>query len=199
MKLSNAVKMAHQLLFPKLLHARCVVDATAGNGYDTLFLAKNTSENTAIFAFDIQQIALDKTRKLVDTQGFSTKVKCILNSHINIVSYVNRKIDVVMFNLGYMPGSSHAITTQAKITVMALQNLLPHLSVGGTVSVVAYPGHLAGEEEQRMLYDFLQPLPQQDYVVSSYMILNQVNHPPVLYMIEKVGGNTGEGSTTRKN
>ncbi|MHC1746087.1 MAG: class I SAM-dependent methyltransferase [Negativicutes bacterium] len=199
MKLSNAVKMAHQFLSDRLSNAQYVVDATAGNGYDTLFLAENTSENATIFAFDIQQIALDKTRKLIDNHGFSAKVRYILDSHVDIASYADQQIDVVMFNLGYLPGGSHAITTQAKTTVLALQNVLPHLSLNGMVSVVAYPGHPAGKEERMLLKDFLQSLPQQKYTVGSYTISNQINHPPVLYMIENVGGKADEGTASRKN
>jgi len=199
MKLSNAVKMAHQLLSGRLSLAQCVVDATAGNGYDTLFLAENASESATVFAFDIQQIALDKTRKLIDAHGFSTKVRCILDSHVDIAPHVDMQIDVVMFNLGYLPGGSHAIMTQAKTTVLALQNVLPRLSFGGMVSIVAYPGHPAGEEERMLLWDFLQSLSQQEYVVGSYTIMNQVNYPPVLYMIEKVGGKAGEGTASCKN
>lgn len=199
MKLSNAVKMAHQFLADRLSDAQYVVDATAGNGYDTLFLAENTSDDATVFAFDIQQIALDKTKKMIDARGFSAKVRYVLGSHINILSYVNQKIDVVMFNLGYLPGGSHKIATQGITTVPALQNVLQRLSLSGMVSVVAYPGHPAGKEEQLLIEDFFQSLPQKEYVVSSYTLLNQINHPPVLYMIEKVGGNAGEGVASCEN
>ncbi len=199
MKLSNAVNMAHQLLAASLSRAQCVVDATAGNGHDTLFLAKNTPATTAIFAFDIQQIALDKTTQRIAAQGFASKVHCILDSHVEIVSHLTREIDVAMFNLVYLPGGSKTITTQAKTTVSALQKLLPRLSLGGKVSVVAYPGYPSGEEESVTLQHFLQSLSQQEYVASSYAMLNQVNQPPVLYMIEKIGGETGEGTASCKN
>ncbi|MBP1763732.1 MAG: putative rRNA methylase [Firmicutes bacterium] len=199
MKLSNAVKMAHQMLAAPLSRAQCVVDATAGNGHDTLFLAQNTLAATTVFSFDIQQAALDKTKQKIAAHGFTSKVCCILDSHVEIISHLTREIDVAMFNLGYLPGGSKTITTQAKTTVSALQKLLPRLSLGGMVSVVAYPGYPSGEEESMALHHFLQSLSQQEYVASSYAMLNQVNQPPVLYMIEKIGGEAGEGTASCKN
>ena len=163
------------------------------------FLAQNTPETATVLAFDIQQIALDKTRELMETHGCLAKIRCVLDNHANITAYTDAQIDVVMFNLGYLPGGSHAITTQASDTLLAVQNVLPQLSLNGMITIVAYPGHPAGREERMLLQEFLHSLPQQEYAASSYMILNQVNTPPVLYMIEKVGGKAGEGITSRKN
>ena len=40
-KLSNSIQLAHCLLKDRLNEAKIIVDATAGNGNDTLFLAQN--------------------------------------------------------------------------------------------------------------------------------------------------------------
>ncbi len=39
-KLSNSIQLAHCLLKDRLNEAKIIVDATAGNGNDTLFLAQ---------------------------------------------------------------------------------------------------------------------------------------------------------------
>ena len=47
-------------LLEKIVSAgETVIDATAGNGYDTLFLAKLVGESGKVFSFDVQQEAID--------------------------------------------------------------------------------------------------------------------------------------------
>ena len=58
-KLSNSIQLAHCLLKDRLNEAKIIVDATAGNGNDTLFLAQNALNNAQIYAFDIQKEAIE--------------------------------------------------------------------------------------------------------------------------------------------
>ncbi len=47
------------------------IDATCGNGFDTLFLCRTAGENGHVKAFDIQEQAIERTRKLRTYHGFS--------------------------------------------------------------------------------------------------------------------------------
>ena len=64
-KLSNSIQLAHCLLKYRLNEAKIIVDATAGNGNDTLFLAQNALNNAQIYAFDIQKEAIENTKALL--------------------------------------------------------------------------------------------------------------------------------------
>jgi len=185
MILKNAVGMAHQLLLPKVRTATCLVDATAGNGKDTLFLALNSLPQAKIWAFDIQQVAVDKTRQLLVCHGVADKVQLILADHCRIPFYVNQPIDVAMFNLGYLPGHDHSLTTMPETTEAALLAVLKLLAPGGVVTVVGYPGHPTGTQEVQMLEKILPSLPQSSFTVGCWKMLNQINNPPLLYIIER--------------
>ena len=61
MKLLRVLPFAKHLLGETVNPGETVVDATAGNGNDTHFLAEHVGENGHVYAFDIQQAALDST------------------------------------------------------------------------------------------------------------------------------------------
>lgn len=198
MQTFSAVKLAQQLLINKLNTAQCVVDATAGNGKDTLFLAKYSCDNVIIWAFDIQQVAILKTKQLLDIHNLTNKVNLVVDSHINITSYINMQIDVAMFNLGYLPNSEHSIATEYHSTIVALQQVLSLLSVGGVVSLVAYPGHEQGYYEQQAVQEFLGSLPAKLFTVGCWSMINHVNNSPILYIVEKVRSEACESFASRQ-
>ena len=90
-----------------------VVDATCGNGNDTLFLAQSAAKK--VYAFDIQQQAIDSTLKLLQTNNCLEKCEVILDSHSNFDNYISEPIKAVVFNLGYLPNADHTITTLTKL------------------------------------------------------------------------------------
>ena len=187
MIVAKALVMAHELLRPRLQGARTVVDATAGNGHDTLFLAANTPPDAVVWAFDIQAAALEKTAVRLAGQGLAGKCRLVADSHANLADHVAEPIDAAMFNLGYLPGGDHACTTRAATTTDALGQVLDKLTTGGLATVVAYPGFAAGAAEEEALAAFLAALPQTSYTVANWRVLNQRNNPPVLYIVEKIG------------
>ncbi|WP_378955133.1 class I SAM-dependent methyltransferase [Pelosinus sp. sgz500959] len=186
MQTLNAVRLAQELLLPKVSHARCIVDATAGNGKDTLFLAKNSPEHGTIYAFDIQENAIETSKKRLMEHNLDGKVQLILDSHANIRSYINKPIDVAMFNLGYLPGKCHETMTMVESTIRALTDVVSQLSVGGIISVVAYPGHHHGKEENDAVRNYTMTLQPKEFTVLCIDMINHLNHPPILYMIEKI-------------
>ncbi len=62
MKPISLTQEAHSLIKQKLHSGDIAIDATVGNGYDTLFLAKQVGTTGKVYGFDIQQAALDATR-----------------------------------------------------------------------------------------------------------------------------------------
>lgn len=184
----NSKTLAHMALLPILEEARCVVDATAGNGHDTVFLATQTSPDCKVYAFDIQEDAIASTRRLVQEENVCDKVTLVTDSHANIDRYITEPIDVAMFNLGYLPSGDHSLTTDADSTTEAVEKLLPMLSVGGMISIVSYSGHEAGSREQIRIKELLENLPVRYYTVSAVRMINHKSTAPMLFLIEKVRG-----------
>ena len=136
----SAVAMAQEFIIPCLSVRSVAVDATAGNGNDTVFLAQHIGQGM-VYSFDIQREALAQTATLLEQKGLQTRVKLILAGHERIDQYVKAPLDAVMFNLGYLPGGDHHIITQPQNTTTALQRAIELLKIGGRISLVVYTGH----------------------------------------------------------
>ena len=186
MQTMNVVKVAHKLLLDKLKVANCIFDATAGNGNDTLFLAENSLDKAKIYAFDIQQSALDTTKLKLQETALLKKVNLVLASHDKVAEYIKDNIDIAMFNLGYLPGGDHTITTVAETTIAALEKTITLLNVNGIIAITAYTGHDAGAIEYSQLVTFLMELPVRNFTVGCYSMINHAKTSPVLYLVEKV-------------
>lgn len=187
MQTFNPVKAAKAILLSKLKTAKVAVDATCGNGYDTLFLAQNTPLEAEILAFDIQESAIKATERLLLQEDLLYKVKLHHESHANIQHYLNGAgIDAAMFNLGYLPGDDHNIVTKTTSTMLAVKAVMEALNAGGVLSIAAYPGHQEGAREENELHTFLAALPYKSFNIIRLEMLNHINNPPVLYMLEKV-------------
>lgn len=130
------------------------VDATCGNGFDTLFLAKLSKK---VFAFDIQKNAIENTRKLL-IKNNCTNVDLINDSHDKIDIYLNdyiKKISLVMFNLGYLPGGDKSITTCHLTTLSAIKKSLTLLNNKGLILIVCYP-HKEGIKESNLIIKYVK-------------------------------------------
>lgn len=158
------------------------VDATAGNGHDTHFLAGLVGDEGKVFAFDIQEEAIRNTRERVE--GFP-QVELIHDSHGKISSYVKEPISAAVFNLGYLPKGDHSIITKSRSTLAAIEQCLSLLKPKGVVLIVIYSGHTGGGEERDAVLDFVTQLPQASYDVLQYGFINQRHSPPFLVAIEK--------------
>ena len=146
MKKANVIDLAHNILLKHIKPHMTIVDATCGNGHDTLFLASRVGH---VHAFDIQQEALDNTRSLTKDLDNITYHH---TSHEHITKLISN-YDGVIFNLGYLPKGDKSITTHHTSTVNTLKSL--HEKHQGFVLIVAYPGHTEGIIEQVALQSFL--------------------------------------------
>lgn len=185
MKLHRILPFARQLFKETVQAGETVIDATAGNGNDTLFLAEHVGETGHVFAFDIQQSALDSTAELLG--DLKDRVSLILDSHANVEKYVDAQIGCAVFNLGYLPHSDDlSIVTQSQSTIQAIHKMLGMLKKGGIIAISVYDGHDGGAEERDALLDYVMSLHQADVHVIRYQMINQRNNPPFLIAIEKM-------------
>lgn len=174
-----------RLIAKTVVAGEAVVDATAGNGNDTLFLAEHVGGSGHVFAFDIQGQALDSTKERLG--DLAERTTLILDSHANVDKYVEGPIGGAMFNLGYLPYSEDlSVITKAESTIVAVHKLLGLLKKDGMITISVYDGHEGGKEERDALLDYVGKLHQADVHVARYEIVNQRNNPPFLLAIEKL-------------
>ncbi|MBQ7141118.1 MAG: TIGR01212 family radical SAM protein [Bacilli bacterium] len=144
-----------------------VVDATVGNGKDTLFLS-NIVKTGKIFGFDIQKEAIENTKKLLDENNI-TNYELFNISHEYIFDKLYKfenKISLILFNLGYLPNGDKNITTNYKSTIKAIDNSLKLLNNKGIIIIVIYPGHDAGLKESIKIKEYLDSL--DGYTINEY-------------------------------
>ena len=179
--MKRPLEMAHDFLAQVITQEDIVVDATMGNGHDTLFLAKLAKQ---VYAFDIQEQAIEKTSQRLQEAGL-TNAELILQGHETVDQFVT-KVKAAIFNLGYLPSADKSIITQPQTTIEALDKLCQMLVKGGRIAIMIYYGHEGGDIERDAVLDFVSQLPQQEYTATIYRTLNQINNPPFLVMIEKL-------------
>ncbi len=178
----------HQYLKPKLQSGNTAIDATAGNGHDTLFLAQCVGETGEVFAFDVQQQALASAKQHLQAHAIQTPITWIHAGHEDMLKHIpidkHKHIQVITFNLGYLPHGDKHITTQAEHTLMALNASLSLLAQGGIVSILAYTGHAGGREECEAIKVWANSL-GDNYCVSITMPANTKSSPPEWICIQK--------------
>lgn len=184
--LQKPLHFARQLIAGTLKNGGFAVDATCGNGYDTVFLAKQVGPEGRVMAFDIQVKAISATRLRLNEAGLSERVTLVEDSHAKIELYCKLNLDAVMFNLGYLPGGDHDLVTQPRSTVAALTFCTSKLNPGGIITLVVYTGHQGGREEYLAVREYVAALPQTDYAVMEYSFINQINSPPLLLAISRL-------------
>ncbi len=162
-----------------------VIDATAGNGHDTIFLAKLLSNKGKVFSFDIQKQAIEKTKEKLESQNLSHKVSLLHTGHQEITKHVKEKISAAMFNLGYLPGGNHSITTRGSTTISAIKQSMCLLKPGGIVSICVYHGHPEGKEELEEILAYTKSIDYKNFNVLKIEPHNKKNCPPILIIIEK--------------
>ena len=183
--LKKPLLLARELIKMSVTPGDTVVDATAGNGNDTLFLAELVGDRGKVYAFDIQQEAIIRTRERLLQAQMLSRVQLICSGHEHMGGIINENVTAVMFNLGYLPGRDHSFVTKPDTTLAALQASLNIVKSGGVITLVLYSGHPGGEVEKELIIDHCRRLQQDDFAVSLFEMINWSNHPPALLAIEK--------------
>jgi len=186
--LQGIIPFSHQLLEKSLKKGDIAVDATCGNGNDTLFLSRTVGSTGKIYAFDVQKQAIETTAALLQTNE-RKNVHLIHDSHAKINDCLpdeaKGNIAGAIFNLGYLPRSDKQVITRADSTIQAVQALLDNGRKGAIIAIVVYHGHEGGKEEKDAVLQFASALDQKEYGVLKYQFINQKNNPPFVVAIEK--------------
>lgn len=142
------VEVAHSHLAEALSPGARALDATAGNGHDTAFLAEQVGAGGRVEAFDIQAAAIAASQARLASLGLGDRVTWHLASHAALAERLAAPVQAAAFNLGYLPGGDKAQTTRAASTLAALEALAGGLlAPGGALAVTCYIGHPGGAEE----------------------------------------------------
>lgn len=186
MILKNSLYISHDMISKVVKEGDIVVDATAGNGNDTLYMAKTVGETGHVFAFDIQHTALSVTKSLLESNNMENRVTLINDGHENMDRYINTEITAIMFNLGYLPKGDHNICTRANTTIEAIKKGLSLIKVGGIISIVVYYGGDSGFFEKEEVMKYIKTIDYKQYAVLVHDFINQPNCPPIAICIQRL-------------
>lgn len=186
---NSLVDQAQHWLGPKLRAGDTVIDATVGNGFDTLFLAKRVAPDGRVFGFDIQAQALENARAKIPAD-LKVNMHWLQSCHSGMSQHLTKdlhgQIRAVMFNLGYLPGAGKTIITQPQTTLQALTHATALICLNGAITVVAYPGHIGGGNECAAVAEFCQNLDTGQFCVSTIHGIGAPDIAPKLFQIEKI-------------
>ncbi|MFD1361412.1 tRNA (mnm(5)s(2)U34)-methyltransferase [Lentibacillus salinarum] len=186
--LKGIINYSHYLMKEAVQEGDTVIDATCGNGHDTVFLSRLVGTEGHVFGFDIQAEAIANTRKLLTHIGL-TNTTLINDSHSNFLHHMPvdklTRLGGAIFNLGYLPGSDKSVITRSETTILAIEGIVSHLKQNGIIVLVVYHGHEGGDKEREELMRYVRLLDQHQYHVLYYGFINQKNDPPFILAIQK--------------
>ena len=178
----------HNILTNHLQEGDRAIDATAGNGYDTLFLAEQVGASGKVIAIDIQDCAIRSTQKHLESASLIDRVRLVTDDHAialrKLIEANREKLAAITFNLGYLPGSDKSIQTRAESTEEALAASIQLLINGGFLCVAAYHGHIGGAVEAETVETFMRKSQSEGHAVDCHQPESS-NSPPVLWVLKK--------------
>lgn len=189
MILDRVLPYARLLLEKTVKAGDTVVDATLGNGHDTVFLAGLVGQQGQVFGFDIQEQAIINTVERLKEYHLEDRVTLFHSGHEHVKRLIPEEfhgsIKGAIFNLGYLPGGDKSIVTTPQTTLQAVEALFEILAPEGIIVLVIYHGHDEGAIERDYLLTYLKQMDQKQAHVLQYQFINQKNNPPFIVAIEK--------------
>lgn len=177
-----AAELIERALYPGAV----AVDATLGNGHDALWLCGLVGEAGRVYGFDVQPEAVERSRARLAAAGVEGRARLILDGHQNMAAHIPpSSADAVMFNLGWLPGAAHGVTTRVETTLAAVNAALEILKEDGVMTVCVYPGHAEGARERDALLNWAQNLDQREFDTMLRCYLNQSGDPPLMIAVKK--------------
>ena len=183
MKKYQITQWCHKLIKDHVKEGDICIDATAGNGNDTLLLAELIGEKGKVYAFDIQEQAILATKERLTTHHVLERAELICDSHSKMKDYVQGEVSCIVFNFGYLPGGDHALATKKESSIEAIETGLSILEKGGMMSLCIYSGGDSGFEERDAILSYIQNLDAKKYLVIVSQYYNRPNNPPIPAMI----------------
>lgn len=173
-----------------------IVDATCGNGHDTLKLALLAFKggDGRLWGLDIQQQALDSTQRLLAEHLPAETIQRIhlrQQSHRSFPSEIGEaSVKLVVYNLGYLPGGDKSITTSVKSTLESLEASKGLIQPGGAISITCYPGHEEGAKEQERILDLVSQWSPRIWNCTHHQWLNRRQAPSLLLIQRESNGSS---------
>ncbi|KAL6610479.1 hypothetical protein ACP70R_040448 [Stipagrostis hirtigluma subsp. patula] len=189
----KATEVAHAVWRSIVQKGDTVVDATCGNGNDTLALLKMVADERGqgrVYGMDIQDSAIESTSSFLkmavndDSERDLVKLFPICHSKMEEVVPKDYPVRLVAFNLGYLPGGDKTLITVPRTTELALQAASRIIGSGGLISVLVYIGHPGGRDELDVVESFASSLPLETWVSCKLQMLNRPI-APVLILLHK--------------
>lgn len=184
--LFGAVPLAHFFLRERISPGDRVVDATCGNGQDTLLLAELVGRDGRVWAFDVQEEALVKTKERLTTGGVEERVELLHAGHERLEEFVAGPVKAVIFNLGYLPTGDREIKTTVETTLLALEQAKKLLLPSGIILIAVYTGHEGGGEEWLAVKGWAESLSPHEFNAWQSRQLNRSERAPFLVVVEKM-------------
>lgn len=189
----SLLKIAHNTLKEHIKINDIVIDATMGNGHDTLFLAQQVGPMGRVFGFDIQQAAIESTIDRLKTNSYLNSLISFHASHEAMAEKIplplHGKISAIMFNLGYLPGGDKSIITSICSSINALNTACSIISERGIITLIAYPGHSGGDLETVEIKTWCNQLNKNQFQVDIITSAVANETAPILFVIRKHSNN----------
>lgn len=180
------LSFAHQLWEKHIFPGDLVIDATCGNGHDTLILAKLALTNSfgSVITIDIQPEAISKAQEHLKS-NLSAEMFSLIDFHLGCHSQfpkilLEKSVRLVVYNLGYLPGGNKALTTCTETTLESIRQAQHLLMPKGIICITCYPGHPEGKKEREVLLHYVEKLNYQDWSCSHHHWVNTVSAPSVI-------------------
>lgn len=176
---------AREMVEAALFDGARAIDATMGNGHDTQWLCELVGQQGRVYAFDIQPEAVERTRRRLEENGLDARAELLCDGHQHMARHVTEPVDAIVFNLGWLPGTEHGVTTQTESTLAAVEAALRLLKEDGLMTICIYPGHEEGRRELQALTAWAAGLDEKRYDALLKGYLNQTGDPPQMLAIRK--------------
>lgn len=181
----NPLELAHLLWRAFLRPCDTVIDATCGNGKDSLYLA-SLLPSGILFCMDIQDEAIARTRTRLIRLPSPPVLHFCQHTHAQMPDKASSQpVRLVVYNLGYLPGGDHGIHTMTETTLQSLSNACSLVAVEGCISIMCYPGHSEGKRESSAVLEWVLALPDQQWNLSHHQWPLRQNAPFLLFLQKK--------------
>lgn len=179
MRKNTIIKLAHMLISDSIDENSVVIDATLGNGHDTNFIAPLVKK---VYGFDVLEQAITNSK---ERNEMYNNIEYILDSHANFDKYINDQVDLIIYNLGYLPGFDKDYTTTSESTMTSIKKGLDLLKKGSSMIITIYIGHDNGKVESSDIESYVKDLNKYEFDVMKHQLMNKDNFPPYIIQIVK--------------
>ena len=184
-ELKSARYVAAEIFRAVLENGDRAIDATMGNGHDTEMLCRLVGAEGRVYAFDIQEAAVASTRNRLKEAGLLNRAELFHTGHERMDEMVAGPVKLVAFNLGWLPGGDHQVTTRTETTLSAIRQALALLEPMGVLVICVYPGHPEGEREKEAVKEMLRGLSSREYNVLAHQFINAGPGAPLCFVAQR--------------